>query len=59
MTDDHEICRRHIRKLEADLDAAHETVADLELDLAEKNDLIASMAAEIMRMNADRTYQVA
>lgn len=54
--DNHEICRARILKIESDLESAHETIADLELDLAEKDALISDLSVELKRLYADRNY---
>ena len=54
--DNHEVCRARILKLEAALDAAAEDAADLEMTIAEKDELIASLTAELMRYITDRGF---
>lgn len=56
--DDHEICRKHIQKLESELTESHDREADLELEIAEKDELIANMAAELDRCRKDREFVV-
>ena len=54
----HEVFQKHVRSLEAQLEDAHETIADLELDAQEKDELIASMVCELRRLRADREFSV-
>ena len=54
--DNHEVCRARILKLEAALDAAAEDAADLEMTIAEKDELIASLTSELMRYRTDRGF---
>ena len=54
----HEVFQKHVRSLEAQLEDAHETIADLELDAQEKDELIANMARDLRRLRADRELSV-
>jgi hypothetical protein len=54
--DEHEVCRKQIQKLESELNESHEREAEQEIELAEKDQLIAALTAELMRYRVDREF---
>lgn len=54
--DHHEVCRIRIQNLEEQLAEAHEREADLEIELGEKESLIASLTAELVMLRRDREF---
>lgn len=54
--DHHDVCRIRIQNLEELLAEAHEREADLEIELGEKESLIASLTAELVMLRRDREF---
>ena len=56
INDGHDICRAEVKRIQSELEAAHETIAELEIDIAERDELISALSVENAQMRADRTF---
>lgn len=56
--DNHDVCAQRIRQLEKTADELDDALADAEMRLEEKDELISHLTAELHRMVADRTFNV-